>query len=68
LHLLLAQKWMPAWGQWVPVVERMVWRPALVSQVALRRELLVWQLVCLQVPDLLDQRGSNQQRSPTTLG
>jgi hypothetical protein len=68
LHLLLAQKWMPARGQWVPVVERMVWRPALVSQVALLRELLVWQLVCLQVPDLLDQRGSNQQRNPTTLG
>ena len=37
LHLLLAQKWMPARGQWVPVVERMVWRPALVSQVALLR-------------------------------
>jgi hypothetical protein len=68
LHLLLAQKWMPSRGQWVPVVERMVWRPALVPQVALLRELLVSQLVCLQAPELLGQWGSNQQRSPTTLG
>jgi hypothetical protein len=68
LRLLLAQKWMPSRGQWVPVVERMVWRPALVPQVALLRELLVSQLACLKAPDLLGQRGSNQQRSPTTLG
>jgi hypothetical protein len=46
----------------------MVWRPALVPQVALLRELLVSQLACLKAPDLLGQRGSNQQRSPTTLG
>ena len=64
---------MLARGQWVPVVERMVWLPALVLQVALVRaplvvQLLVLQRRCLQLPDLLDQRGSNQQRSPTTRG
>ena len=64
---------MPARGQWVPVVERMVWLPALVLQVALVRaplvvQLLVLQRRCLQLPDLLGQRGSNQQRNPTTRG
>ena len=64
---------MPARGQWAPVVERMVWLPALVLQVALVRaplvvQLLVLQRRCLQLPDLLGQRGSNQQRNPTTRG
>ena len=31
-------------------------------------QLLVLQRRCLQLPDLLGQRGSNQQRNPTTLG
>ena len=51
-----------------PVVE-----PVLVPLVAMVRaplvvQLLVLQRRCLQLPDLLGQRGSNQQRNPTTRG
>ena len=56
-----------------PVVEPVVWRPVPVPLVAMVRaplvvQLLVLQRRCLQLPDLLGQRGSNQQRNPTTRG
>jgi len=59
-------------------VEQTVKLPVLVPQVAMVRaplvvqllvvQLLVLQRRCLQLPDLLGQRGSNQQRNPTTRG